>query len=107
MRCLRPLRNPSECVATVRALPHPAGLLPHHSTIPLMQRGVCGLLMMAGLMNGCAGSDSTADKASPRAVPQSQSATARAMRLPVMRLAPTREATASRTDRTIDRKSVV
>ena len=90
-----------------RASPHAAGLLPHHSTIPLMQRGVCGLLMMAGLMNGCAESDSTADKASPRAVPQSQSATARAMRLPVMRLAPTREATAGSAGRTIQVRVVI
>lgn len=54
-----------------------------------MRRGVCGLLVLAGMMAGCGGDD-TASEAPPRAVPSSQSATARSLRLPVMRLASAR-----------------
>ncbi len=56
-----------------------------------MRRGVYGLLVLAGAVMGCGDSDaSKSGDGVPRAVPRTQSAAARALPLPVMRLAQAR-----------------
>jgi hypothetical protein len=50
------------------------------------------MLAMAGALGACGDSGTTGDPATPRAVPSSQTPAARALRLPVMKLAPSRRA---------------
>jgi hypothetical protein len=63
-----------------------------------MQRGVYGLLVMAIVTSGCGGSDATTDAAPVRAVPREAPGLER---LPVLRLAPSRVATAGSIGRNI------
>jgi hypothetical protein len=62
---------------------------------------MCALLLMTAALGACGDADTGKDVSRPRAVPSSQSAAARALRLPVMKLAPSRAVADASTGRAV------